>query len=77
MVVIPLILKMKAVINNIIVSGTTAEEISNISAFVSYFSTNIGMDEVMIVNKLDELGLTYEAFDEFDVVGTRPKNIRH
>ena len=68
---------MKAVINNIIVSGTTAEEISNISAFVSYFSTNIEMDEVMIVNKLDELGLSYEAFEEVEVVGTRPRTIQH
>jgi len=68
---------MTAVINRIIISGTTAEEISNISAFVSYFSTNIEMDEVMIVNKLDELGLTYGSFEEVEIVGSRPRTIAH
>ena len=68
---------MKAVVNNIIITAETAEEISNLSAFVSYFATNIEMDDIMIVDKLDELALSYEAFDEVDVVGTRPKSIRH
>lgn len=68
---------MKAVINNIIISGTTAEEISNISAFVSYFSTNIEMDEVMIKDKLDELEIAYEEYEEVALIGGRPFTLIH
>ena len=69
---------MKIVINSqIIVDVYGSDECVNASELMTFISTYPTFTLAEIVDKLDDLELNYESFEEVELVGSRPTTIRH
>lgn len=63
--------------NHIIVNAFGSDEYRKVGELVEFMVTYPSFTVINIVDKLEDLELSYEAFEEVELVGTRPTTIRH
>jgi len=69
---------MKLVIGNqIIVTALGSEEIEKVSELCRFMSDNINATLAEIEDKIIDLDLSHEVYEEVQLVGARPTTLRH
>ena len=63
--------------NQIIVTAQGSEEIGKASDLCRFLSDNINATLVEIEDKIIDLDLSYQVYEEVELVGRRPTTLRH